>query len=248
MKFGTVRPAIPVQQCMMRKPNLKGFTLIELLVVIAIIAVLAAILFPVFLQAKRAANRITALDNMRQIGLAAQMYLSDNDDTLPFRFPNITNWPGYDAVLFAAGDAGFSAIYGPYIKNAAVWYSPEDRLPKKGYTSFAFNEQLAFSWMMSTFARPSEAIYLTDRTDVPPTLPPDPLDTYVWWSFTDQMPFTEASLPGVIDPVAVATQIDPIRYVGNTANYLFLDGHVAGLTFGRTWGDAKHNLHLATKP
>jgi prepilin-type N-terminal cleavage/methylation domain-containing protein/prepilin-type processing-associated H-X9-DG protein len=60
----------------------KGFTLIELLVVIAIIAVLAAILFPVFAQAKAAAKKTASLSNLKQIGLAWQMYGNDYDDTM----------------------------------------------------------------------------------------------------------------------------------------------------------------------
>jgi len=60
----------------------KAFTLIELLVVIAIIAILAAILFPVFAQAKNAAKNTTCVSNLKQIGLAAQMYLGDNDDVM----------------------------------------------------------------------------------------------------------------------------------------------------------------------
>jgi len=54
-----------------------GFTLIELLVVIAIIAVLAAILFPVFAKAREKARQITCLSNMKELGLASQMYLQD---------------------------------------------------------------------------------------------------------------------------------------------------------------------------
>ncbi|MEQ1935241.1 MAG: prepilin-type N-terminal cleavage/methylation domain-containing protein, partial [Fimbriimonadaceae bacterium] len=57
-----------------------AFTLIELLVVIAIIAILAAILFPVFAQAKEAAKRTACLSNARQIGMSVKMYLGDNDD------------------------------------------------------------------------------------------------------------------------------------------------------------------------
>ncbi len=61
----------------------KAFTLIELLVVIAIIAILAAILFPVFAQAKMAAKSTVTLSNMKQIGLGLQLYIDSNDDLLP---------------------------------------------------------------------------------------------------------------------------------------------------------------------
>lgn len=60
----------------------RAFTLIELLVVIAIIAILAAILFPVFAQAKDAAKKVVALSNQKQLGLAWIMYANDNDDCL----------------------------------------------------------------------------------------------------------------------------------------------------------------------
>ncbi|RYG47962.1 prepilin-type N-terminal cleavage/methylation domain-containing protein [bacterium] len=61
----------------------RAFTLIELLVVIAIIAILAAILFPVFAQAKEAAKKTTTLSQYKQVGTGAQIYLSDSDDTFP---------------------------------------------------------------------------------------------------------------------------------------------------------------------
>jgi prepilin-type N-terminal cleavage/methylation domain-containing protein len=224
----------------------RAFTLTELLIVVAVIALLAAILFPVYASARRSAKRTDALSNVSQIGLACHLYLADNDDTLPFRFPQITAWPGYDSILFLASDPGMAGPYGPYLKSSQVWFSPEDRLNDRGYTSFTFNEQLAFSWPISQVARPAEAIYMTDRTDVANGLP-GPVDTYVWWQFTDQIPFTLSSLPGKLDPVSVATQIDPIRYIGDTAAFLFLDSHVAALQFDRTWGNAQNNLHYAFK-
>src|SRR5437762_294286 len=69
----------------------KAFTLIELLVVIAIIAILAAILFPVFAQAKEAAKKTTCLSNGRQIGIALMLYLTDNDDRYPQEHPATSN-------------------------------------------------------------------------------------------------------------------------------------------------------------
>jgi prepilin-type N-terminal cleavage/methylation domain-containing protein/prepilin-type processing-associated H-X9-DG protein len=67
----------------MGKRGWQGFTLIELLVVIAVISILAGILFPVFAQARDAARRANCISNLRQIALAHQMYVQDNDDTLP---------------------------------------------------------------------------------------------------------------------------------------------------------------------
>ncbi|HEU4752027.1 MAG TPA: prepilin-type N-terminal cleavage/methylation domain-containing protein, partial [Armatimonadota bacterium] len=61
----------------------KGFTLIELLVVIAIIAILAAILFPVFAQAREAARKVSCGSNLRQFGHAVLMYVQDHDETFP---------------------------------------------------------------------------------------------------------------------------------------------------------------------
>ena len=83
------------QEESVRKMNLKGFTLIELLVVIAIIAILAAILFPVFARARENARRASCMSNLKQIGLGMMMYMQDYDSLYPTRyFYNGTTTPG----------------------------------------------------------------------------------------------------------------------------------------------------------
>ena len=85
----------------------RGFTLIELLVVIAIIAILAAILFPVFAQAKAAAKKTVDLSNLKQQTLAIIMYEADVDDVIPFGLD--ANW-----------QAAWPLLVSPYVKNGAL--------------------------------------------------------------------------------------------------------------------------------
>src|SRR5579859_3158837 len=103
-----------------------AFTLIELLVVIAIIAILAAILFPVFAQAREKARTISCLSNTKQIGLAAMMYVQDYDETY-FSAP----WPGdcADGGYWAGATAGqptehWAVLLYPYVKNAQLFKCP----------------------------------------------------------------------------------------------------------------------------
>jgi len=103
----------------------QGFTLIELLVVIAIIAILAAILFPVFAQAKEAAKKTAAVSDMKQGDLAVQMYLTDNDDAYPLSdsggiYPAVVGW-GYGP----PDTVPFQVMY-PYTKNTKFGIDPMD--------------------------------------------------------------------------------------------------------------------------
>ena len=92
-----------------------GFTLIELLVVIAIIAILAAILFPVFAQAREKARAISCLSNAKQMGLAAQMYVQDNDEGFPFAWNsdslgNRTDWRVTLLPYIKSGSVGLATV------------------------------------------------------------------------------------------------------------------------------------------
>jgi prepilin-type N-terminal cleavage/methylation domain-containing protein/prepilin-type processing-associated H-X9-DG protein len=93
----------------------RGFTLIELLVVIAIIAILAAILFPVFAKAREKARQSSCLSNLKQVGLAALSYAQDYDELTVFFAYQSAN-PRTD----------FKWIIEPYIKNSQVWNCPSN--------------------------------------------------------------------------------------------------------------------------
>jgi prepilin-type N-terminal cleavage/methylation domain-containing protein len=102
----------------------RAFTLIELLVVIAIIAILAAILFPVFAQAKAAAKKTVGISNMKQIGLASQLYMGDVDDVLPpLRWFN----PADLSIPSTHGFYFYPVLMQPYTKNTDMFLDPSDR-------------------------------------------------------------------------------------------------------------------------
>ncbi|HIE53501.1 MAG TPA: DUF1559 domain-containing protein [Armatimonadetes bacterium] len=165
-----------------------GFTLVEMLVVIAIVAILAAILFPVFAQAREKARAARCVSNLRQLGAAIWMYAQDYDDLFPQAVdpadkyaPQIwARWPQWQARIPRM--PMITEVLEPYIKGPEVWHCPSDtgydtvdvsRFPldgrptsfKKFGTSYFFRTEIAFRYMsISGLAWPSQTNVLLDAS------------------------------------------------------------------------------------
>jgi prepilin-type N-terminal cleavage/methylation domain-containing protein/prepilin-type processing-associated H-X9-DG protein len=135
----------------------RGFTLIELLVVIAIIAILAAILFPVFAKAREKARQTSCLSNLKQMSLGLLMYAQDYDECFPGTYEKMgqsADWP-----LVAWWD-----IIQPYVKNTQLMVCPSTRT----YPSYGANRSLMpdarddFDSSMGKITKPSETFLVFD--------------------------------------------------------------------------------------
>lgn len=165
------------------RTDARAFTLIELLVVIAIIAILAAILFPVFAQAREKARQTSCLSNTKQLAQAVAMFTQDHDELLPKAFYNDV----VDGDTGMPWNTGWDAAIYPYIKNTQVFLCPSDnsgrtyvaasadasrRSPAEGLTlptSYRLNasNQPRAAWdptSLSMLDRPAEAILIAEST------------------------------------------------------------------------------------
>lgn len=134
----------------------RGFTLIELLVVIAIIAILAAILFPVFAKAREKARQASCLSNVKQLMIGALSYAQDYDETLP------SCWT-VGATLYE--HPYWTEKCQPYIKNTQITLCPSDKATDPGYglNYLYFGVATGNGVALGNVQRPSEILYIADQ-------------------------------------------------------------------------------------
>ena len=223
----------------------QGFTLIELLIVIAIIAILAAILFPVFGRARENARRASCQSNLKQIALGVMQYSQDNDQRGPVQQDEV-NVPGGSLVI------GWALIIQPYVKSTQIFQCPSDQFdqdigkptlydfgPAK-FTDYYMNYNLFYSRFENAptvdripaheaeFAAPTLTIMLGDgNTNVPS-------------SGANRPPYGEAAYvyDGTHYVLVLPSQQGGVRHLEGS-NFAFGDGHVKWLKPSRvSWGDA----------
>ena len=241
----------------------RAFTLIELLVVIAIIAVLAAILFPIFAQAREAARKTACLSNMRQIGMSTRMYMQDYEDRFPQTKqtnaqPQIDDYDGslenpdygsiFAMILPYTGHGGQSNE--DHLFQQRIFACPDDPTPfdpncpnvinigGPHVISYLVNAYFVWGLRDAGVSKPAETIIYTERrsqTSAKGTLP-----------YCDDIyhPWFDASNPNIAPPEMDALEgaMATDRHQGGM-NYVFTDGHSGWKRFTQTFSPPQINRH-----
>ncbi len=202
----------------------KGFTLIELLVVIAIIAILAAILFPVFARARAKAQMSSCMSNVKQIALAMIMYADDNDETFPIMYPAPYNyakvWTFYvtpyistqAATVYEVDDVWQCPVRLGYTGNNAYTAYGAVIYAIIGYGPYYATEQNR-PGEFSDFKNPVKQLLLTETCYKHPSVP-DP-DVFYGWYYASRGNVAGRHFKDTMDP-----------RLSGMANCAFVDGHV----------------------
>ena len=238
----------------LRRPlQTAGFTLIELLVVIAIIAILAAILFPVFAAAKEAAKKTACLSNVRQIGLAAEMYIRDYDETYPQVKATTTSQPQIDDADGSIEEPDLGSVFTwliPYIQKSdptdenmirnKIYVCPSDPSPNDPacptainiggpqVNSYLINGYFVWGLTESQVQRPSNTLYFGERRSITVDGEPPYCDDiyHSWWNPSNPV------APG--NDMDLRTGALSDRHSGG-CNYVFADGHAGYKKLSQTF-------------
>jgi prepilin-type N-terminal cleavage/methylation domain-containing protein len=229
-----------VQSAAMRR---KGFTLIELLVVIAIIAILAAILFPVFARARENARRASCQSNLKQIGLGIIQYTQDYDE----KFPS-------SAIGGAGNPVGWADAIQPYIKSTQLYQCPSDTTSPSanatlaGYTDYWYNNTLGGGLVTGSIVAGTNGMSQAALTSVALTVMAgdgagaNANSTGSYWANG----CTEASGTACVagEKATFGTANTAIRHLDGQT-FLHADGHVKwyrgnpdGITSAKVWNNA----------
>jgi prepilin-type processing-associated H-X9-DG protein/prepilin-type N-terminal cleavage/methylation domain-containing protein len=191
----------------------RAFTLLELLVIMAVIAILITIAYPVYTGVLERGKVTQDMSDLRQIGIAIQTYLNDNDQILP----DITTWPGTSVM---------PALYPKYIATRKIFQSPFDKRPgletdlapvSYGINHNMYDPTIGISRNFTRVVSPAST-FLTA-----PTYSGDPKNASSWSG-------TMTNPPDLL--VGGAGETKGTHSNGNRINVLFCDWHVENLTFG----------------
>ena len=237
-----------------------AFTLIELLVVIAIIAILAAILFPVFSQAKAAAKKIACLSNSRSMGMATHLYMQDFDDRYPQVKATSTSQPQIDDADGGIEDPDLGSVFDfifPYTGQGrkdpdlnfkqTLYSCPTDPNPfdpkcptvylpgGPNVISYMVNGYFVWGLTETEISNVSQLVlYAERRSEASNGVDPYCDDIYHPWFYPPANPETPE---GFNEMDELTGAVAATRHMGGS-NFTFADGHAASKKWTQTWSPA----------
>ena len=197
----------------------RAFTLLELVIVVALVAILAALLLPIFQQKREYARRASCQSNLKQIGLGFMQYARDYDEKYPLAYANFDGLSGYNP----NGDAGWMQILQPYIKSTQRFQCPSEPAPYAPplqATDYWYSAEVTQTSDMSEVTNVAISVMAGDGTGSPAAL----VATHGALAYTGNAPSLKYN--GQIWDTTETTPGQGGRRHLDGINLLFCDGHV----------------------